>query len=154
MSSALTRNIIPTVASRISARYSPTCSVKFDSMEISTVKIVNASSAIFTNCVSGSTTSMPPGALACSGKTSIHAIAAAQPTQAIMPPMMKRTRVSSSRIAVRSIRQHRERRDDHDGFRRGEFEQFEIAHRAPPFRNQSNNGESKLGTITSSNSRG
>ena len=97
-SSDPTRNIIPTVASRIRARYSPTCSVKSDSMEINTVKIVSTRSAIWTSCVRGSTASMPPGALPMPGASSIQAMAAAQPTAAIMPPMRNRKRTVSPRI--------------------------------------------------------
>ena len=93
---------MPAVAIKISARYSPTCVVKFDSMEISTVKIVSPSRHTFTSCVSGSTTSIPPKALTCSGMMSIHAMAPTQPTHVTIAPMMKRSRISSPRIEIRS----------------------------------------------------
>ena len=50
------------------------------------------------------------------------------------PPMPKRSRVSNS--AQRRQDQSTSTtnaRDDHDGFRRGELEQFQIIHCAPPF---------------------
>ena len=51
-------------------------------------------------------------------------------------------------------RQDNERGDDHEGFRRREFEEFEVAHCKPTFLSPSNSDELKLGTITSSNRRG
>ena len=66
--SALTRNIIPTVANNSSAKYSPVCSVKVESIETHAVNSVKTSTPCFTNCVRGSTTSRPlrkPGAVSC-----------------------------------------------------------------------------------------
>ena len=146
---------MPTVASRISARYSPTCVVKLDSMEISMVKIVSTSSATLTSCVSGSTTSIPRQRVRVLGHDQ-HPNHGRQrsPRTATMPPMTKRKRTSMPAHRSQVDRQHRQRGEDHDRFRRGELEQFEVVHGTPPFRSQSNSGESKLGMITSSSSRG
>jgi len=49
-------------------------------------------------------------------------------------------------------RQHSQRRENHDRFWNREFEKFEVTHGI--LLNQSNSGESKLGTMMSSNNRG
>src|SRR5437773_4728676 len=54
-----TMNIMPTVASISSAKYSPTCSVNVESMESQAAKTVSSSTACLTSCVKGSMTSIP-----------------------------------------------------------------------------------------------
>src|SRR5258706_374750 len=100
MSSEPARNIIPTAASRIRAKYSPTWVVKSFSMEIRMVKIVRASRATLMNWVNGSTTRMPCMKLACSGSASIQAAAMAHPAHEINAPMMSRKRRSSPRNSI------------------------------------------------------
>jgi len=103
MSSALTRNIIPTVASRMSAKYSPTCAVKSESTDTHNVNNVSASRPTLTSCVSGSATSIPCHTSACAGITSSHATAAVQPTLPTIAPMTRRRRASLVRIVKSAI---------------------------------------------------
>ena len=157
MSSELTRNIIPTAASRISAKYSPTCGVKSVSTEMSTVKIVSTSSATLMNWVRGSTTNMPSRKVACCGNASIQAIAAAQPTQEIIAPIEEPEAQLQPAQRHEISRQHDQHGEHHNGFRRGELEQFKVAdptHGVPPFGSQSKSGEPKLCEIRSSSSLG
>src|ERR1035441_808723 len=89
-SSVLTRNIRPTVASRISERYSPTWSVNLPDVEISTVKIVSTSSATFTKSDSGFTTSRPLSKLNSSWRVKAKIAADAQPRIEMSAPTWKR----------------------------------------------------------------
>src|SRR5581483_10801382 len=103
---ALTRNIIPTVASSISARYSPTCPVKLDSIEIAMVKTVKPSSATLTNRTNPSSTNIPrsngsapetsPAGCVSELMNNNHAAASTPPNAAKAAPIQNRRRTGCS----------------------------------------------------------
>ena len=157
MSSELTRNIIPTAASRISAKYSPTCGVKSVSTEMRMVKIVSTRSATLTNWVKGvyHQHAFEEGRVLRQGEHPADGGGAADAGnhRADEEPDTQFQTAQRQEIS----RQHGQHGEDQDGFRRGELEQLKIAdpaHGAPPFGSQSKSGKPKLGEIRSNSNRG
>src|SRR5437867_5013796 len=85
-----TMNSMPTVASKSSAKYSPTCSVNVESMDSQAAKTVSSSTACLISCVKGSITSIPchDPAVVCCCTWIIQKMGSKQP----MPVMAAATR--------------------------------------------------------------
>ncbi len=91
-----------TVANRISAMYSPIWPITRVDVDSSTVRIVNASSAICTSRVSGVITNMPSGKLYCAAPCVRPTMAIRHPTHPISAATPKRVFAADRRRTVRS----------------------------------------------------
>src|SRR6266568_5379625 len=102
--SEATMNNMPTVASSNNAKYSPTCSVKVESMESQAAKTVNSSRACLTSCVKGSMTSMPchASAVVCCSTWNIQKMGNKQPMLVMAAATSLRHLPSADRITPRS----------------------------------------------------
>src|SRR5436190_13569775 len=99
-----TMNIMPTVASNSSAKYSPTCSVNVESMESHAVKMVSTSTACLSSCVNGSTTNIPcqASAVVCCCTWNIQKMGSKHPMPVIAAATNRRHFPSVDRISPRS----------------------------------------------------
>src|SRR5437867_4463619 len=94
-----TMNSMPTVASKSSAKYSPTCSVNVESIDSQAAKTVSSSTACLISCVKASITSIPCHDLAvvCCCTWIIQKMGSKQPTPNIERSERGATQHSSGR---------------------------------------------------------
>src|SRR2546428_7638542 len=99
-----TMNIMPTVASNSSAKYSPTCSVNVESMESQAAKRVSTSTACLTSCVKGSITTIPcqDSAVVCCCTWNIQKMGSKHPMPVMAAATRRRHLPSADRITPKS----------------------------------------------------
>src|SRR6267143_5546845 len=99
-----TMNSMPTVASNSSAKYSPTCSVNVESMEIQAAKTVSSSTACLTSWVKGSMTSIPckDSAVVCCCTWNIQKMGSKQPMPVMAAATSRRHFPSDDRMTPKS----------------------------------------------------